>query len=157
MKYLFFFLIISFTFITCKTSRLGLGKECREYEELLTEFASKIDPRGDSCIVFRFDPDSLKYIEYKFQNGREYFYDYWVYENMYWQHKLTNDHEFLPKNEQNCLSNISKDKIIKLFGENYYYNDYYKILRYNICNKKFCWIYIQLNKEDKIKLMSICL
>lgn len=135
MRFVILCLIILFG-STCKSSKLNLGKECMEYEKKLLEFASKIEPLGDSCIVFRFDPDTLKYNEYRFIRGRELFLNYKVYESLYLQQQLTNNYDYLSDLSKKCMSKISKEQIIKLFGKNYLYRSFENTLYYNICITK---------------------
>lgn len=158
MKFIISLLLITVCFFSCKTSKLGLDPECREIEKLIVEFASKMEPRGDSCVVFRFDTDTLKYIKYKYRNGRELFYDHRTLENLFWWYKLTEEFKPLSDFDKNCISGISKDKIIKLFGKNYKYNEFYKFVSYEICNGSMvAGISFYLNENDKIKYFSIYL
>lgn len=160
MKKAISFCLALLVVLGCKsTKETGTEDFCSEFDRTLRDFASKLVAVGDTCNIYTWDAKSSKYDAYNDFRGKKPWMDYRLNELYYYQHNLTNEYLDFSEEFQHCTSLYTKDEIIEIFGTTYKYNDYYKRLKYTICNKEtqitLNHLKFSLSSDDKVESFLI--
>lgn len=143
--------------LSCRTNYIIKDKECDDVISTLYIFKDKMIPLKSGCYNFKFDIDSLKYIDYRFINGKEHFMDYRLNEIIFFQNLLTNEYLNLNESDRNCLRKLTKEDIIFLLGKPTKNNDHYNSFTYVFNFTEDCPLCVQngSNAEDCTQALNI--